>query len=95
MAAPRPEPPPARVGSAEKGSGPAGVRMTGSRLAAMTPDELASAMRQLGFSTQTQLADEIGVSRSSVSLWLDGKVPVPRPVAMLIRLLVAARRGGF
>ena len=58
----------------------------------MPPDELRSAMRKLGFRTQNELAEAIGVSRSSVSLWLDGKVGVPRPVAMLIRMLVNAQR---
>ena len=58
----------------------------------MSPDELGAAMKQLGFRTQTQLADAIGVSRSSVSLWLDGKVVIPRPVALLIRLLLSGAR---
>jgi transcriptional regulator with XRE-family HTH domain len=62
------------------------------RLAHMPPDELRSAMLKLGCRTQNDLAAAIGVSRSSVSLWLEGKVGVPRPVAMLIRMLVAARR---
>lgn len=61
-------------------------------LAAMSPDELRAAMRALGTRTQGDLAAAIGVSRSAVSLWLDGKVGVPRPVAMLLRMLVAARR---
>ena len=42
--------------------------------------------------TQSDIAAAIGVSRSAVSLWLDGKVGVPRPVAMLLRMLIAARR---
>ena len=49
-------------------------------------------MRTLGYETQSDIANAIGVSRSTVSLWLDGKVGVPRPVAMLLRMLVAARR---
>ena len=53
------------------------------RLASMSPDELKAAMRTLGYRTQSDVADAIGVSRSAVSLWLDGKVGVPRPVAML------------
>ena len=53
------------------------------RLASMSPDELRSAMRSLGYRTQNDLAQAIGVSRSAVSLWLEGKVGVPRPVAML------------
>jgi transcriptional regulator with XRE-family HTH domain len=58
----------------------------------MAPDELKSAMRTLGYRTQADLANAIGVSRSAVSLWLEGKVGVPRPVAMLLRMLIAARR---
>ncbi len=62
------------------------------RLAHMPPEELRAAMRKLGCRTQNDLAGAIGVSRSSVSLWLEGKVGVPRPVAMLIRMLVSAQR---
>jgi transcriptional regulator with XRE-family HTH domain len=61
-------------------------------LASMSPDELKSTMRSLGYRTQAQLADAIGVSRSAVSLWLEGKVGVPRPVAMLLRMLIRAQR---
>jgi DNA-binding XRE family transcriptional regulator len=48
--------------------------MTDSRqmLASMAPDELRSAMRSLGYRTQNDLAQAIGVSRSAVSLWLEG-----------------------
>jgi len=65
------------------------------RLASMSPQELRAAMRSLGYRTQSELADAIGVSRSAVSLWLEGKVGVPRPVAMLLRMLVAAQRRPF
>ncbi|MBA3525883.1 MAG: helix-turn-helix domain-containing protein [Pseudomonadota bacterium] len=65
------------------------------RLASMAPDELKSAMRVLGYRTQNDLAQAIGVSRSAVSLWLEGKVGVPRPVAMLLRMLIAAQRRSF
>ena len=58
----------------------------------MSPQELREAMRSLGYETQTDIAKAIGVNRSTVSLWLDGKVGVPRPVAMLLRMLVAAQR---
>ena len=68
----------------------------GDRLkASMSPDELRAAMRTLGYRTQAELASAIGVSRSAVSLWLEGKVGVPRPVAMLLRMLIAARRRPF
>ena len=52
-------------------------------------------MRTLGYRTQSDVADAIGVSRSAVSLWLDGKVGVPRPVAMLLRMLIAAQRRSY
>ena len=65
------------------------------RLASMSPAELRSAMRSLGYKTQNDLAAAIGVSRSAVSLWLDGKVGVPRPVAMLLRMLVSAQRRAY
>lgn len=61
-------------------------------LASMSPDELRGAMRTLGYRTQSDLANAIGVSRSAVSLWLEGKVGVPRPVAMLLRMLISAQR---
>ncbi|MEA3050474.1 MAG: hypothetical protein QOG84_2310 [Sphingomonadales bacterium] len=61
----------------------------------MSPDELRSAMRALGYRTQSDLAGAIGVSRSAVSLWLEGRVGVPRPVAMLLRMLVSARRRSY
>ncbi|HEY0115237.1 MAG TPA: helix-turn-helix domain-containing protein [Allosphingosinicella sp.] len=64
-------------------------------LASMSPDELRAAMRALGYKTQNDLASAIGVSRSAVSLWLEGKVGVPRPVGMLLRMLVAARRRNY
>jgi transcriptional regulator with XRE-family HTH domain len=67
----------------------------GEMLSSMSPDELKSAMRSLGYRTQADLANAIGVSRSAVSLWLEGKVGVPRPVAMLLRMLIAAQRRAF
>ena len=65
------------------------------RLASMSPDELRSTMRSLGYRTQNDLAKAIGVSRSAVSLWLEGKVGVPRPIAMLLRMLLSAQRRAF
>ena len=61
----------------------------------MSPEELGQAMRTLGYRTQNDLANAIGVSRSTVSLWLEGKIGVPRPVAMLIRMLIASQRREF
>ena len=65
------------------------------RLASMSPGELRQAMQTLGYRTQADLAAAIGVSRPAVSLWLDGKVGVPRPVAMLLRMLITAQRRPF
>ena len=64
-------------------------------LASMAPEDLRRAMRTLGYRTQNDLANAIGVSRSAVSLWLEGKVGVPRPVAMLLRMLIAAQRRSY
>ncbi len=64
-------------------------------LASMSPDELRSAMRSLGYRTQNDLAQAIGGSRSAVSLWVEGKVGVPRPVAMHLRMLVSAQRRAY
>ena len=69
--------------------------MDDSRLASMQPEELRAAMRSLGYRTQNDLARAIGVSRSAVSLWLEGKVGVPRPIAMLLRMLVTAQRRAY
>ena len=63
--------------------------------ASMPPEELRRAMAKLGYATHGELAEAIGVSRSSVSLWVQGKVGVPRPVAMLIRMMLAAQRRSF
>ena len=84
--------------SDESGAGsppPTNILEDERRLASMAPDELRSAMRTLGYKTQNELASAIGVSRSAVSLWLEGKVGVPRPVAMLLRMLIAAQRRAF
>jgi transcriptional regulator with XRE-family HTH domain len=53
----------------------------------MTPDELRSIMLRMGYQKHHELADAVGVSRSSVSLWVAGKSKVPRPVAMLLRMM--------
>ncbi len=74
---------------------PAAEKPKDERLASMAPEELRAAMRTLGYRTQADLAGAIGVSRSAVSLWLEGKVGVPRPVAMLLRMLLAAQRRAF
>jgi transcriptional regulator with XRE-family HTH domain len=71
------------------------VAVEESLLTTMSPEELRAAMRTLGYRTQGDLASAIGVSRSAVSLWIEGKVGVPRPVGMLLRMLIAAQRRQF
>ena len=81
--------------TASPGGGSFTFAVDESLLASMSPEEVRSAMRALGYRTQNELASAIGVSRSAVSLWLEGKVGVPRPVAMLLRMLVAAQRRAY
>lgn len=57
-------------------------------LASMQPAELKQAMDHLGCNTQSALAILLGVDRSTVSLWLEGRIGVPRPIAKLLRLLM-------
>jgi transcriptional regulator with XRE-family HTH domain len=61
----------------------------------MPPEELRRCMRFLGLQSQQQLAQAIGVNRSTVTLWINGKVGVPRPCAMLLRMLVNARHRNY
>ncbi len=56
-------------------------------LGSMPPQELRDTMKELGLGTQSALANAIGVNRSTVSLWLEGRIGVPRPVAKLLRLM--------
>ena len=49
----------------------------------------------LGYRDAERIGRGDRVSRSAVSLWLEGKVGVPRPVAMLLRMLVAAQRRSY
>lgn len=61
----------------------------------MSPDELKQHMRKLGLFGQQELADAIGVNRTTVSLWLTGKIGVPRPICMLLRMLLAQSRRDY
>jgi transcriptional regulator with XRE-family HTH domain len=56
-------------------------------LATMDVTELRLVMVKLECRTQAALATKIGVKASTVGLWLRGRIGVPRPVAMLLRLL--------
>ena len=64
-------------------------------MAALVSFDAGWSQRRPTTRTQSDLAAAIGVSRSTVSLWLEGKVGVPRPVAMLLRMLIAAQRRAF
>jgi transcriptional regulator with XRE-family HTH domain len=54
----------------------------------MSAEELRRIMTELRLTTHDDLASRIGVSRSAVSLWKSGRVAVPNPIAMLLRLMV-------
>lgn len=58
-------------------------------LAGIDPAELREIMRTLGCPTLATLGRRIGVHRSTVAGWRAGTVGVPRPIAMLLRMLVA------
>lgn len=53
----------------------------------MTRFEFREHMLAMGCISHEQMARAIGVTRSTVSLWLSGRVPVPLPIAMLVRLM--------
>lgn len=55
-------------------------------LETMPPDELRAIKRQLGAKTHREMGELIGVSHSSVYGWSRGNA-IPRPMAMLLRLL--------
>jgi transcriptional regulator with XRE-family HTH domain len=59
----------------------------------MSKLELRKTMRKLGCHGHQDLANLIGVNRSTVSIWLLGKVSVPKPIAMLLRLLLEQKIG--
>lgn len=66
-------------------------------LSAHTPmdiKELRSAMGELGCKTQGEFGRMIGVSRPAVSLWISGKQPVPKSVALLIRMILIETKHG-
>lgn len=52
----------------------------------MNAAELRHTMHAIGCPTEQRLADRIGVTRSCVSRWVCGR-PIPRYIAMLLRLL--------
>ena len=76
-----------RFPAVAKNGGRAAPDLSDPLLDSMRPDELRSVMDALGCGSQAALARAIGVDRSTVSLWLDGWIGVPRPIAKLLRLL--------
>jgi DNA-binding transcriptional regulator YiaG len=52
----------------------------------MTPDELADIRERLGM-TKSQLADHLDIDPRTVRRWELGEVEIPKPVAMLLRLM--------
>lgn len=56
--------------------------------------ELRRCMRKLSCHGHLDLANLIGVSRPAVTLWLQGKVKIPKPIAMLLRMMVVEKNRG-
>ena len=54
----------------------------------MLVEEFHRSMRKMGAYSHRQMGDLIGVDRSTISIWLLKKKPIPKPVAMLLRLMV-------
>ena len=54
----------------------------------MTAKQLKQALRRLGWS-QRYCSKQIGVSQAAMSRWVNGGRRVPRPVALLMELILA------
>jgi DNA-binding transcriptional regulator YiaG len=61
-------------------------------LATMHPAELIGIMREIGCRSDSEMARKIGVSRCTVYLWRRGGA-IPRPTAMLLRILARQAHG--
>jgi hypothetical protein len=53
-------------------------------LAMMTPDELRDEISKRGWDQRTT-AEILGVTEAAVSLWVNGRRPIPGPVAAALR----------
>ena len=58
----------------------------------MTPDELKEVRSRLGL-TQTQLANELGVTLNAVQRWEAGERPIRRVTELALETLERRRRG--
>lgn len=58
----------------------------------MTPTQYRATIEALGLSL-TGAAQLLGVNERTCRRWADGEYDVPEPVAMLLRLLIAAKSG--
>lgn len=56
----------------------------------MTPEELADTRERLGM-TKSQLADHLDIDPRTVRRWELGEVDIPKPVAMLLRLMLITK----
>lgn len=52
----------------------------------MTPGELRQIKEEIGFETDTDLADALGYGREQVNNWKNGNSDIPQAVAYLLRL---------
>lgn len=56
----------------------------------MTPTQYRAALAQLGYS-QEGVAELLGIGKRTSQSYALGETPVPRPVELLLRLLVAGK----
>lgn len=61
------------------------------RTAAMTASELRDLMKRAGGLTQVQLADKLGINRTTVSRWLNDQTPINAANAAFIRAALRKR----
>jgi DNA-binding transcriptional regulator YiaG len=62
-----------------------------SRQAAMTPDAFRALIRSAGM-TQGEVAESLGVVRTTVVRWLSGKTPISRANARLISVTIKPKK---
>lgn len=54
----------------------------------MTGEQFKAAIYALGFERQSDCAELIGCQPRTVRKWISGELPVPRHIALLVRLMI-------
>lgn len=57
----------------------------------MTGDEMETIRRALGFENRTGFAHWLGLGLRTVDGYVEGRSPIPKAMAMLLRLMIAGR----